>query len=452
MVTFRSGPRDPVTGRSSAVVSDPGNIVRASGQTDNERAAREASYTSYEPPAVQASNRNRDREASYQDFLRNTGRTATNPYGNEGLFSRAFGISPDKLDYSGITPGGIATLEKVNRLAFDQFMNPRDARGNIRGMLREGSPTRYGPVGYDPSQATDFGIMGALPFIGPMLQRATRRSGLTIVPEDYGDLGNELGAFPDFGGVDYDTMEIFESSRSPLADPVAAAARSNPNATEYRDDTFTPFTTDDESPSGAVDYDTVSQFPASPGFIRPDDAEALPSVADVIATEPMVTEPVDPRLPTGPKVIQNIPAGETGGATITRKPRSESPTYTAPDEPADLLQDILAPDGSVLPSVMDVIGSSETGRASSAAPIFDIPEGGFPDPRVSAAQSEKEAIKEQLRQFLFTPEQVLKANQNNATMRRRAELMAQGMSVDAARMQAEREELRAKAAALGFGQ
>tara|TARA_R100000388_G_scaffold63902_1_gene46619 strand:+ start:73 stop:1380 length:1308 start_codon:yes stop_codon:yes gene_type:complete len=430
MVTFRSGPRDPVTGRSSAVVSDPGNIVRASGQTDNERAARQASYTSYEPAAVQASERNARNEASYQQFLRDTGRTATNPYGNEGLFSRAFGISPDKLDYSGITPGGIATLEKVNRLAFDQFMNPRDARGNIRGMLREGSPTRYGPVGFDPSQATDFGIMGALPFVGPMLQRATRRSGLTIFPEDYGDLGNELGAFPDFGGVDYDTMEFFESSRSPLADPVAAAARSNPNATESRDDIFTPFTTDPDvrnPESYFADINTRPQeTPVTPGFTRPDDA--MPTVAEVIATEPMVTEPADPRLPTGPKVIQAIPGGDPGSASITVNPRSESPTYTAPDEPVDLLSDILAPDGSILPGVLDDIGSSETGRTSSAAPILDIPEGGFPDPR----------------QLLFTPEQVLKANQNNAVIQRADELNKQGMPLGDALRKARLEDARAK--------
>ena len=430
MVTFRSGPRDPVTGRSSAVVSDPGNIVRASGQTDNERAARRASYTSYEPAAVQASERNARNEASYQQFLRDTGRTATNPYGNEGLFSRAFGISPDKLDYSGITPGGIATLEKVNRLAFDQFMNPRDARGNIRGMLREGSPTRYGPVGFDPSQATDFGIMGALPFVGPMLQRATRRSGLTIFPEDYGDLGNELGAFPDFGGVDYDTMEFFESSRSPLADPVAAAARSNPNATESRDDIFTPFTTDPDvrnPESYFADINTRPQeTPVTPGFTRPDDA--MPTVAEVIATEPMVTEPADPRLPTGPKVIQAIPGGDPGSASITVNPRSESPTYTAPDEPVDLLSDILAPDGSILPGVLDDIGSSETGRTSSAAPILDIPEGGFPDPR----------------QLLFTPEQVLKANQNNAVIQRADELNKQGMPLGDALRKARLEDARAK--------
>lgn len=424
MATFRSGPRDPVTGRSSAVIS-PGNTVRASGQTDNERAARQASYTSYEPAAVQASERNARNEASYQQFLRDTGRTATNPYGNEGLFSRTFGISPDKLDYSGTTPGGIATLEKVNRLAFDQFMNPRDAQGNIRGMLREGSPTRYGPVGYDPSQATDFGIMGALPFVGPMLQRATRRSGLTISPEDYGDLGNELG----------DLSFLTSSLSSPGAEDADAPA------TATSSDVFEPFTTDPDvrnPESYFVDINTRPQeTPVTPGFIRPDDA-TMPSVADVIAAEPMVTEPVDPRLPTGPKVIQAIPGGDPGSASITVNPQSESPTYTAPDEPVDLLQDILAPDGSILPGVMDVIGSSETDQASSAAPILDIPEGGFPDPRVSPPQ--------------LTSEQVQRANENNVATQRRLQLMAEGMSGDAAMMQAEREKIRARAARLGLGQ
>jgi len=270
MATFRSGPRDPVTGRSSAVIS-PGNTVRASGQTDNERAARQASYTSYEPAAVQASERNARNEASYQQFLRDTGRTATNPRGNDGIFTRMFGISPDKLDYSGITPGGIATLEKVNRLAFDQFMNPRDAQGNIRGMLREGSPTRYGLVGFDPSQATDFGIMGALPFVGPMLQRATRRSGLTIFPEDYGDLGNELG----------DLSFLTSSLSSPGAEDADAPA------TTTSSDVFEPFTTDPDvrnPESYFADINTRPQeTPVTPGFTRPDDV----TVADVIAAEPV---------------------------------------------------------------------------------------------------------------------------------------------------------------------
>ena len=173
------------------------------------------------------------------------------------------------------------------------------------------------------------------------------------------------------GGVDYDTMPFFESSRAPLVDPAAADARAALNRSVVRS---------------------------------------------------------DPRLPTGPKVIQEIPGGDPGSASITVNPQSESPTYTAPDEPVDLLQDILAPDGGILPGVMDVIGSSETDQASSAAPVFDIPEGGFPDPR----------------QLLFTPEQVLKANQNNAVIQRADELNRQGTPIGDAIRQARVEAARAK--------
>ena len=427
MATFRTG----ADGR--AVISS-GNRVGAGGLTPNERAAREASYTSYEPPAVQASNRNRDREASYQDFLRNTGRTATNPYGSEGLFSRAFGISPDKLDYSGITPGGIATLDKVNRLAFDQFMNPRDARGNIRGMLREGSPTRYGPVGFDPSQATGM---------------FNRRSGLTIFPEDYSDLGNELG----------DLNLLTSSLPSPGAEDADA-----PAATTTFSDIFTPFTTDPDVRNPLSYYDDINtrpqETPVTPGFTRPDNA-VLPSVAEVIAMEPMATAPegripgyvdpvIDPDtglvveggnvLPTGPQVIQAIPGGDPGSASITVTGRG--PGATSGESPV-IQSDILSPEN--IAEVLELPGRDPT-RPYPIDLIETL------SPSLSPAQPEKEAIKEQLRQVLFTPEQVLKANQNNATMRRRAELMAQGMSVDAARMQAERESLRARAARLGLGQ
>ena len=258
---------------------------------------------------------------TFDQFMTATGRSETNPYGNEGFFSRVFGIDPSKINYAANTPGGIATLNKVNALAYDQYLNPRDARGNIRGMLREGSPTQYGTVAYDPSQATDFGIAGVLPLVGPMLQRATRRSGLTIFDDYMGDLGNELEAFPE-GSV--------------AAAPVAQAA-----PTSTVSDVFEPFTTDPDvrnPESYFADINTRPQeTPVTPGFTRPDDA-TMPSVADVIAAEPMVTTPkgripgyVDPvidpdtgmvveggtRLPTGPKVVQAIPAGDPGSASIT---------------------------------------------------------------------------------------------------------------------------------------
>ena len=381
---------------------------------------------------------------TYDQFMTATGRTETNPYGDQGFFSRVFGIDPSKINYAANTPGGIATLNKVNALAYDQYLNPRDARGNIRGMLREGSPTQYGTVAYDPSQATDFGIAGALPLVGPMLQRATRRSGLTIFDDYMGDLGNELGAFPE-GSV-----------AAPRVDTSAA----QPSVPES---TFRPlFTTDPEERNfieedfevdrRATDEDSPFSRPVPESTYRPiftDDA-ALPSVADVIAAEPMVTQQpnaAQPRLPTGPKVIQAIPGGDPGSASITVNPQSDPPTYIAPDEPVDLLSDILAPDGTILPGVMEGISSGQprrevdprTGRIPGTSGTFDF-EGG-----TSANVTRSPAAQ-------FTAEQIRRANENNAAMQRRAQLMAQGMSVDAARMQAEREKIRARAARLGLGQ
>ena len=381
---------------------------------------------------------------TYDQFMTATGRTETNPYGDQGFFSRVFGIDPSKINYAANTPGGIATLNKVNALAYDQYLNPRDARGNIRGMLREGSPTQYGTVAYDPSQATDFGIAGALPLVGPMLQRATRRSGLTIFDDYMGDLGNELGAFPE-GSV-----------AAPRVDTSAA----QPSVPES---TFRPlFTTDPEERNfieedfevdrRATDEDSPFSRPVPESTYRPiftDDA-ALPSVADVIAAEPMVTQQpnaAQPRLPTGRKVIQAIPGGDPGSASITVNPQSQSPEYIAPDQPIDLLSDILAPDGSILPGVMEGISSGQprrevdprTGRIPGTSGTFDF-EGG-----TSANVTRSPAAQ-------FTPEQIRRANENNTAMQRRAQLMAQGMSVDAARMQAEREKIRARAARLGLVQ
>ena len=143
------------------------------------------------------------REAlTYDQFMTATGRSETNPYGDQGFFSRVFGIDPSKINYAANTPGGIATLNQVNALAYDQYMNPRDAQGNIRGMLREGSPTRSGTVVYDPTMETDLGIMGAIPYVGGLMRMANRRSALNISPydnplfSDMSDMGNELGAFP----------------------------------------------------------------------------------------------------------------------------------------------------------------------------------------------------------------------------------------------------------------
>ena len=194
MATFRSGPRDPVTGATSTVISS-GNRVGAGGLTPNERAARESSYVSYEPAAVQASESNAANEARYNQFLRDTGRTATNPYGNDGVISRLTGVSPDKINYTNMSAAGI---ESLNRLAYDQFLNPVDNRGRVRGMLREGSLTQYGNVYRDPTMGQqDTGGLGSLlnflPGVGLVRGLTRGRSDLAVptpgfFPDSMGDL------------------------------------------------------------------------------------------------------------------------------------------------------------------------------------------------------------------------------------------------------------------------
>ena len=196
---------------------------------------------------------------SQQEFMNITGRTETNPYGKQGFYSRALGIDPSNINYATIMPGGIAAVSRVNALAYDQYLNPRDARGNIRGFLREGSPTRFGTVTYDPTLEKDLGIMGALPLVGPLMQRANRRSALNISSydnplfSDMSDMGNELGAFPEVPvppsssviGYDYDPTvplveplpaDLFDISQVPPAPPVSRASTSIPTAKELRGD------------------------------------------------------------------------------------------------------------------------------------------------------------------------------------------------------------------------
>jgi hypothetical protein len=249
---------------------------------------------------------------SQQEFMNVTGRTETNPYGNEGFFSRVFGIDPSKINYAANTPGGIATLNKVNALAYDQYMNPRDARGNIRGFLREGSPTRFGTVTYDPTLETDLGIMGALPLVGPLMQRANRRSALNISSYDnplfseMGDLGNELGAFPE-GSV--------------AAAPAAQAAQ-----TGAVSDVFTPFTTDPEERNlieedfevdrRATDEDSPFSRPVPESTYRPLFTDDV-TVADVIANTPMATAPVAGSVLVNPGPTVTTP--ETENQRIMRE-------------------------------------------------------------------------------------------------------------------------------------
>ena len=100
---------------------------------------------------------------SFNDFLARTGRSATNPFGNEGKMTKVFGLDPDKVDYTAQyadNPGGIAAL---NRLAYDRYLNPfaqTGMRGEpVGGDITTGT-TRFG---VEPGTLTRFGVAEAPP-------------------------------------------------------------------------------------------------------------------------------------------------------------------------------------------------------------------------------------------------------------------------------------------------
>jgi hypothetical protein len=137
-------------------------------------------------------------QLSQAQFNRVTGRTATNPYGRQGFFSRMFGIDPANIDYSNITPGGGQGIATLNALALDRFNNPyaeRNVLGNLtgavpeRGIARSGvKPGDYTSMGTAKSYRQDLSPVGVGAsllgsFLGPlgsgyMIDRGTQVTGI----------------------------------------------------------------------------------------------------------------------------------------------------------------------------------------------------------------------------------------------------------------------------------
>lgn len=119
MATFRSGPRDPVTGQSSARISSD-NVVRSDGYTDRERA--EISITP-EDPRRQNQRVTPKGALSFQDFLSATGRSDQDPYGSS-RGTIASGLSKlGTLDYRNNLSSGI--INALNQQAYNKYINPQ---------------------------------------------------------------------------------------------------------------------------------------------------------------------------------------------------------------------------------------------------------------------------------------------------------------------------------------
>lgn len=87
-----------------------------------------------------------DSTLSQASFNEAMGITALNPFGKDNFFTRAFGIDPRSLDYSGM---GI-DLGATSDLAYDRYLNPlvenKDGTFSLRSGLSAGERTRLGDI------------------------------------------------------------------------------------------------------------------------------------------------------------------------------------------------------------------------------------------------------------------------------------------------------------------
>ena len=207
MATFRTGSDGrTVISDDNRVTVQAGDIDRG-GFTARERAAglntiggrRETRFNDggrggYE--RMNAPTREGTGYMSRSEFEAVSGMTDTNPYGNDGFFSRVFGIDPDKIDYtSNLGPRGI---ENVKRQAYDRFLNPfaqidafgrptmfADAStGSTRSGVQPGDLTVFGPA----VEAKQEGIAGLLQntMLGSLMPKRARIPGYdanVLVPQ-----------------------------------------------------------------------------------------------------------------------------------------------------------------------------------------------------------------------------------------------------------------------------
>lgn len=209
--TFKSGPRDPRTGQSSARIS-PDNVIRSDGYTDRERA--ESISILPEDPRRQNQMRVPEGAGTLQEFMAASGRSDTNPYGDSGLFGGGADFT------NSMTPGQI---DDVNRLAYNQYLGLVSGRGTQRGgigdfipgyapALKIGSNTPSGRVVAAPTQPKQGGIADFFN-LSPTLGILRSFFGRGNIPRTLDD-----------SGVDYSTEGIETLDAAPVLKPGEAAA------------------------------------------------------------------------------------------------------------------------------------------------------------------------------------------------------------------------------------
>ena len=177
-----------------------------------------------------------------EQFNRNRQITATNPYGNEGFFTRVLGIDPSQISYAGnfsTDPSqDLAIRQGIASNQFDKFANPfRDVGqgpGKLRpGVQQAGYQTALGPVmeQYRQQPMSEmlargvFGLLGGgLPGIA-LSQLGTKEYGIEGTPGF--DPNNPRGA----SGILAEIGRVFTGG----VDPSSAAAEAAQTGEAIRD-------------------------------------------------------------------------------------------------------------------------------------------------------------------------------------------------------------------------
>jgi hypothetical protein len=141
---------------------------------------------------------------NFNEFRAVRGMTKTNPYGNDGFFSRVLGIDPSKIDYtSNLGPQGI---ENVSRIAYDRFLNPFAKVSSVTGRPVGGDAATGTPrYGISPGEQTIAGIarevprtgldalVSGIPFVGGIARMFGDRPTRITPMEDYEQQQQALG-------------------------------------------------------------------------------------------------------------------------------------------------------------------------------------------------------------------------------------------------------------------
>lgn len=229
--TFRSGPRDPVTGRSSTVISSD-NLIRdpstgraaqadssgrVTGVTRQEEARRRAA-----PAPLPAGAMTRD------EYMEATGRTVKDPYGltkgaiGRGLESLARNFGGSGVDYSGIQ--SLAQRNAVIDRAYGKYLNPTDMQGNLRQFRPNEIALLTDPAtgARFPARAQavprDLGVLGLLPGSGLAQMLAGSETELVPMENSFIDTGDVREAAtsiqPTFISANYEDNPLLNALRN----------------------------------------------------------------------------------------------------------------------------------------------------------------------------------------------------------------------------------------------